>query len=114
MLYGTGLDSAHDNASVLISIVYATSNRAIVGVAIEREVEGDLVHGDIGQGLPFRAGSFDAAIRYHTTIFHSSTGLLFALLFESAAYSAPLACSVCLLYSGCVTRTPRSTYPNAD
>lgn len=30
----------------------------------EREVEGDLALWDIGQGLGFRAGSFDGAIRY--------------------------------------------------
>ena len=31
-------------------------------MAKEREVEGDLVHGDMGDGLPFRAGVFDGAI----------------------------------------------------
>lgn len=31
-------------------------------VAKEKEVEGDLLLGDLGQGLPFRAGSFDGAI----------------------------------------------------
>lgn len=31
-------------------------------VAKEREVEGDLLLGDLGQGLPFRAGAFDGAI----------------------------------------------------
>lgn len=31
-------------------------------MAKEKEVEGDLVLGDLGQGLPFRAGSFDGAI----------------------------------------------------
>ena len=31
-------------------------------VALNREVEGDLLLADIGQGIPFRAGSFDAAI----------------------------------------------------
>ena len=31
-------------------------------IAKEREVEGDLVHGDMGDGMPFRAGSFDGAI----------------------------------------------------
>jgi len=31
-------------------------------VAKEREVEGDLVLGDMGEGLPFRAGTFDYAI----------------------------------------------------
>ena len=31
-------------------------------IAKEREVEGDLVHGDMGDGMPFRAGAFDGAI----------------------------------------------------
>jgi 18S rRNA (guanine1575-N7)-methyltransferase len=31
-------------------------------VAQEREVEGDTVLNDMGQGLPFKAGSFDGAI----------------------------------------------------
>lgn len=33
-------------------------------VALEREVEGDLFLADIGQGFPFRPGSFDGAISY--------------------------------------------------
>ena len=33
-----------------------------VGVALEREVEGDLLLSDIGNGIPFRPGSFDACI----------------------------------------------------
>lgn len=35
---------------------------SMLGVALERDVEGDLVLADIGQGVPFRAGTFDAAI----------------------------------------------------
>jgi 18S rRNA (guanine1575-N7)-methyltransferase len=35
---------------------------AMLDVAIEREVEGDLLLGDLGQGLPFRAGAFDGAV----------------------------------------------------
>lgn len=34
----------------------------LVDIAIEREVEGDLVLGDMGQGCPFRAGTFDGAV----------------------------------------------------
>lgn len=34
----------------------------IIDVALEREVEGDLLLGDLGQGLPFRAGAFDGAV----------------------------------------------------
>ena len=32
------------------------------GFHVGRDVEGDLLLGDIGQGVPFRPGSFDAAI----------------------------------------------------
>jgi len=31
-------------------------------VATERETDGDLILGDMGQGLPFRAGAFDGAV----------------------------------------------------
>ena len=37
-------------------------SRAMLDVAAEREVEGDLALGDLGQGLPLRAGAFDGAI----------------------------------------------------
>ena len=35
-------------------------------VAVEREVEGDLILGDLGQGVPFRAGAFDGAVSIST------------------------------------------------
>ncbi|OAD57060.1 putative methyltransferase WBSCR22, partial [Eufriesea mexicana] len=35
---------------------------AMLGVALERQVDGDLILGDMGQGMPFKAGSFDGAI----------------------------------------------------
>lgn len=31
-------------------------------VALEREAEGDLVLADMGEGVPFKAGSFDGAV----------------------------------------------------
>ena len=34
----------------------------MLNVALERNVEGDLLYGDVGQGIPFRPGTFDAAI----------------------------------------------------
>lgn len=37
-------------------------SNSIPDVALEREVEGDLLLGDVGQGLPFRAGMFDGAV----------------------------------------------------
>jgi len=36
---------------------------ATTGVAVKRDVEGDLLCADIGQGLFFRPNSFDGAIR---------------------------------------------------
>jgi 18S rRNA (guanine1575-N7)-methyltransferase len=35
---------------------------SMLDVALQRDVEGDLLLADIGQGIPFRPGSFDAAI----------------------------------------------------
>ena len=46
--------------------VFVVSDFPYADVAQEREVEGELVLGDIGYGMPFRAGSFDGAIRYGT------------------------------------------------
>eukprot|EP00466_Bigelowiella_natans_P003845 jgi/Bigna1/86830/estExt_fgenesh1_pg.C_140096 len=37
-------------------------SKAMLGVAIEREVMGDLIYADAGDGLMFRPGSFDACI----------------------------------------------------
>jgi 18S rRNA (guanine1575-N7)-methyltransferase len=38
-------------------------SKAMLDVAVERESEGDLVLSDMGNGIPFRPGSFDACIR---------------------------------------------------
>ncbi|KAK6473460.1 putative 18S rRNA (guanine-N(7))-methyltransferase [Huso huso] len=35
---------------------------AMLEVALDREVEGDLILGDMGQGIPFRPGTFDGCI----------------------------------------------------
>lgn len=35
---------------------------SMLDVALQRDVEGDLLLADMGQGVPFRAGAFDAAI----------------------------------------------------
>ena len=35
---------------------------SMLDIALQRDVEGDLLLADIGQGVPFRAGTFDAAI----------------------------------------------------
>lgn len=37
-------------------------SQAMLNVALEREVAGDMLLGDLGQGVCFRAGSFDGAI----------------------------------------------------
>ncbi len=43
-----------------------TDTFVFTAVAKEREVEGDLILADLGNGLPFRAGSFDGAISVST------------------------------------------------
>ncbi|KAK3534274.1 hypothetical protein QTP86_008687 [Hemibagrus guttatus] len=35
---------------------------AMLNVALDREVDGDLILGDMGQGMPFRPGTFDGCI----------------------------------------------------
>ena len=42
--------------------LYLTVLCLLSDVAREREVDGDVVLNDLGQGLPFRAGAFDGAI----------------------------------------------------
>uniref|UniRef100_A0A8C3PWU1 BUD23 rRNA methyltransferase and ribosome maturation factor n=1 Tax=Chrysolophus pictus TaxID=9089 RepID=A0A8C3PWU1_CHRPC len=37
-------------------------SRAMLDVAVEREVEGDLLLADMGDGIPFRPGTFDGCI----------------------------------------------------
>lgn len=37
-------------------------SQSMLNIAADREVEGDLTLGDMGQGMPFKAGTFDGAI----------------------------------------------------
>ncbi|CAH0549117.1 unnamed protein product [Brassicogethes aeneus] len=37
-------------------------SQSMLEIAVEREVEGDLLLSDMGQGCPFRAGTFDGAV----------------------------------------------------
>lgn len=53
-------------------------SEAMLQVAREREVEGELVQGDIGEGLPFEVALFDGAIRYTSNLFRSYQSLLLA------------------------------------
>jgi 18S rRNA (guanine1575-N7)-methyltransferase len=50
--------SASEHAWVGLDI-----SRAMLDIAVEREVEGDVLLNDIGQGFGFRAGMFDGCIR---------------------------------------------------
>ncbi|KAI2546174.1 BUD23 rRNA methyltransferase and ribosome maturation factor [Homo sapiens] len=36
---------------------------AMLDEAVDREIEGDLLLGDMGQGIPFKPGTFDGCIR---------------------------------------------------
>lgn len=58
-LSGSILSSADDGPHTWIGLDISSS---MLGVALEREVEGDLFLADAGQGVPFRPGTFDAAI----------------------------------------------------
>ncbi|EDS31794.1 williams Beuren syndrome chromosome region 22 [Culex quinquefasciatus] len=58
---GSGLSGSvlEDQGHAWIGIDIA---KAMLDVAVEREVEGDLVLGDMGHGMPFKAGTFDGAV----------------------------------------------------
>lgn len=61
---GSGLSgeilSSNDPSHTWVGLDISSSMLAVA--KLERDVEGDLMLGDMGQGLPFRPGSFDAAI----------------------------------------------------
>ncbi|KAJ3590194.1 hypothetical protein NHX12_008148 [Muraenolepis orangiensis] len=58
---GSGLsgDYLSEEGHVWVGVDIST---AMLDVALDREVEGDLVLGDMGEGMPFRAGTFDGCI----------------------------------------------------
>jgi len=56
-------------------------------VALEREVEGDLMLADIGQGIPFRPGSFDGAISQVSLLYPSLLLLLMIMCAECCSVS---------------------------
>ncbi|XP_018597550.1 18S rRNA (guanine-N(7))-methyltransferase isoform X2 [Scleropages formosus] len=58
---GSGLSGDHltEEGHCWVGIDIST---AMLDVALDREVEGDLVLGDMGQGMPFRPGTFDGCI----------------------------------------------------
>lgn len=58
-LSGEILSADQDGPHVWVGMDISAS---MLDIALQRDVEGDLMLADIGQGVPFRAGSFDAAI----------------------------------------------------
>ncbi|XP_034945739.1 probable 18S rRNA (guanine-N(7))-methyltransferase [Chelonus insularis] len=58
---GSGLSGSvlEDQGHVWVGLDISS---AMLNVALEREVEGDLILCDMGQGMPFRPGSFDGAV----------------------------------------------------
>lgn len=58
---GSGLSGSvlEDNDHVWVGI---DISKSMLDIAVDREVEGDLILGDMGQGMPFKAGTFDGAI----------------------------------------------------
>ncbi|XP_053959404.1 probable 18S rRNA (guanine-N(7))-methyltransferase [Anastrepha ludens] len=58
---GSGLSGSvlEDNEHIWVGV---DISKAMLDVAVEREVAGDLVLADMGDGMPFRPGTFDGAI----------------------------------------------------
>jgi 18S rRNA (guanine1575-N7)-methyltransferase len=60
-LSGEMLDQIPNSSWVGVDI-----SPAMLNVALQREIEGDLARSDIGEGLPFRTGTFDGAVSIST------------------------------------------------
>lgn len=58
---GSGLSGSvlEDNEHAWIGI---DISKSMLDIAVDREVDGDLILGDMGQGMPFKPGTFDGAI----------------------------------------------------
>ncbi|XP_037806418.1 probable 18S rRNA (guanine-N(7))-methyltransferase [Lucilia sericata] len=58
---GSGLSGSvlEDNDHIWVGI---DISKAMLDIAVEREVAGDVILGDMGQGMPFKPGTFDGAI----------------------------------------------------
>jgi 18S rRNA (guanine1575-N7)-methyltransferase len=55
----TSIDPSEGGPHIWVGMDISAS---MLDIALQRDVEGDLMLADIGQGVPFRAGTFDAAI----------------------------------------------------
>lgn len=82
---------------------------SVSDVAQDREVEGDLLLGDMGQGMPFRPGTFDGCVRYQ--ISQMSCHFLRIHMESCSLISEPCFCSpsVFQLFSGFATLTSAAT-----
>ncbi len=95
---------------------------AMLGVAVQREVEGDLICADVGHGLFFRPGAFDAAIRCSEVQLYITCHLqplLFLLFHFNGAQSLlpALRCRCITAFlpcNGCATPTKRNTFLRSD
>jgi hypothetical protein len=48
--------------ALILCLKHLDISKPMLRVGVEREVSGDTIESDIGQGLPFRSGMFDGAI----------------------------------------------------
>lgn len=55
--------TAHDYGAAIHLVCFLHIPFSNVDAALDRDTEGDLLLGDMGQGIPFRPGSFDGCIR---------------------------------------------------
>lgn len=78
-------------------------------VALDRDVDGDLVLGDMGEGIPFRAGTFDGCVR---SVSHQVLVILHWGVCVSWLWMFVL--SVFQLCSGCVMQIRKHTVLQRD
>lgn len=63
VLFGTGVDYPHEYGAAMHIVCFLHLLFCDADAALDREAQGDLLLGDMGQGIPFKPGSFDGCIR---------------------------------------------------
>lgn len=62
LVFSTAVDHTHEHGAAHACHL-CPSFFSDIDVALDREAQGDLLLGDMGQGIPFKPGSFDGCIR---------------------------------------------------
>lgn len=67
--FSAGMDYPPEYGAAIHIVCFPHVLFSNVDAALDRDTEGDLLLGDMGQGIPFKPGSFDGCIRSESSMF---------------------------------------------